>query len=91
MHEEIQDFIDALESYINTALRESLEPAEYTHEALEIVDARNHLFRSAGERTTDEEANIYALRDLLHIDVDTLETQVNRARLRAVARNYFND
>ena len=91
MHEEIQDFVDALESYIKMTLRESLEPAEYTHEALEIVDARNHLFRSAGEHPTDEEANIYALRDLLHVDVDTLETQVNRARLRAVARNYFNE
>lgn len=90
MQDETQEFIDALERYIKNALRESTESAEYTHEALEIVDARNHLFRSADQRGTDEEHNIYALRDLLHVDTDTLETQVNRAKLKSIARNYFN-
>ena len=89
MHEEIQDFIDALESTSKRLYAKSLEPAEYTHEALEIVDARNHLFRSAGERATDEEANIYALRDLLHIDVDTLETQVNRGKAQSRGSKLF--
>lgn len=50
MREDIKDFVDALESYVKAQLQASGEPADYNVEALEIVDARNHLFRHAGKR-----------------------------------------
>ena len=68
MREDIKDFVDALESYVKAQLQASGEPADYNVEALEIVDARNHLFRHAGKRVTDESENIYALRDLCRVD-----------------------
>ena len=58
------DFVEALLNYVNAALRASGEAADYCQEALRVVDARNHLFASAGIHRTDEEQGIYALRDL---------------------------
>lgn len=89
MTDEIRDFVDALERYVLDALRQSGQPADYNVEALCVVDARNHLFRPAGKRPTDEAADVYALRDLCHVDEDTLDVVPDRARLAAVARNYF--
>lgn len=86
---EIEDFIDALESFINAELRASMEPADYNNEAIEIIDARNHLFSNVGRMSTDESLNIYAIRDLCHVDEDTLETVPNRMKLKAIARIFF--
>ena len=61
----------------------------YNVEALEIVDARNHLFRHAGKRVTDESENIYALRDLCHVDEMSLDFVPDRQRMAAIARNFF--
>ena len=49
------DFVEALLNYVNAALRASGEAADYCQEALRVVDARNHLFASAGIHRTDEE------------------------------------
>ncbi len=89
MTDEIRDFVDALERYVLDALRQSGQPADYNVEALCVVDARNHLFRPAGKRPTDEATDVYALRDLCHVDEDTLDVVPDRVRLAAVARNYF--
>lgn len=83
------DFVDALESYVKAELRTKGIPADYNNEAVEIVDARNHLFRNAGCRVTDEADNIYALRDLCCIDEESMEMLPDRERIRRVARNYF--
>ena len=89
MTDEIRDFVDALERYVLDALRQSGQPADYNVETLCVVDARNHLFRPAGKRPTDEATDVYALRDLCHVDEDTLDVVPDRTRLAAVARNYF--
>ena len=89
MIDQTTDFVDALESFVKAELRLSMEPADYNNEAIEIVDARNHLFRNVGRQTTDEELGIYAIRDLCHVDEDTMETIPNRMKFRAIAKNYF--
>ena len=89
MREEIKDFVDALESYVKAQLLASGEPADYNVEALEITDARNHLFRPAGKRATDEAENIYALRDLCRVDETSLDFVPDRQRMEAIARNFF--
>lgn len=86
---EFEDFIDALESFVKSELRASMEPADYNNEAIEIIDARNHLFRNVGRMHTDESLNIYAIRDLCHVDEETLETIPNRMKFKAIAKNYF--
>jgi len=83
-----EDFMAALAAYVRNALRESGEAADYCHRAVEIVDARNHLFRDAGMRRTDEADNVYALCDLFRVDEDTMELQPDDGRLRSVARNF---
>ena len=90
MLDEKAEFIDALERCVQNELRMSLEPAEYISEAIQIIDARNHLFRNVGRVSTDEELAIYAIRDLLCIDEDTLETIPNRMKFQSIAKNYFN-
>lgn len=89
MIDQTTDFVDALESFVKAELRLSMEPADYNNEAIEIVDARNHLFRNVGRQATDEELGIYAIRDLCHVDEDTMETIPNRMKFRAIAKNYF--
>ncbi len=86
MLNEQKDFADALEEFILTVLRNGTEPADYNNEAIEIVDARNHIFRSAGKRGTDEELNLYAVRDLCRISEDNLETVPDRMRLLRIAQ-----
>ena len=56
---------------------------------MQIVDARNGLFRSAGIRTTDEEHDIYELRSLCRLDEETLELVPDEGRLRSLALGYF--
>lgn len=90
MLDEKNDFVVALEWYINEQLRTAIEPAEYNKDAIEIVDARNHLFRNVGHVPTDEERNIYAISDLCCVDENTFDTIPNRMKLKAIARNYWN-
>lgn len=82
------DFVEALLNYVNAALRASGEAADYCQEALRVVDARNHLFASAGIHRTDEEHGIYALCDLCALDDETMEWRPDRARCAAVARDF---
>lgn len=91
MLDERNDFIDALEQFIRAELRYSAEPADYNTDAIEIIDARNHLFRNVGQKGTDEELGFFAIRDLCHIDEDTMEFVPNRLRLAALAREYGLD
>lgn len=90
MLDEKNDFVGALERYVNEELRTALEPAEYNKDAIEIVDARNHLFRNVGQLSTDEERNIYALSDLCCVDEETFHTIPNRMKLKAIARNFWD-
>lgn len=89
MTDEVKDFINALDRYVRSEVAASGMPADYNTEALRVADARNHLFHLAGRRPTDESEDIYALRDLCHVDEDTMEVVPDRARMAAVARNYF--
>lgn len=90
MTDEIQEFIDALDRFVRAALAASGEPADYNNEALEVVDARNHLFRLVGTRVTDEAENIYALRDLCRVDEETMDFLPDRQRMERIARNFFS-
>ena len=89
MTDEVKDFINALDRYVRSEVAASGMPADYNTEALRVADARNHLFHPAGRRATDESEDIYALRDLCRVDEDTMEVVPDRARMAAVARNYF--
>ena len=82
-------FIEALERFVVAEIRASGEPADYNHDAVEILDARNHLFRKRENCATDEEHNIYALREFFCIDNDTLDFIPDRGRMRSVARNCY--
>ena len=53
MLNEPNDFVEALENFINAELRQGTEPAEYNKEAVQIIDARNHLFSTVGKKGTD--------------------------------------
>jgi hypothetical protein len=85
----MEHFIEALERFVVAEIRASGEPADYNHDAVEILDARNHLFRKRENCATDEEHNIYALREFFCIDDDTLDFIPDRGRMRSVARNWY--
>lgn len=89
MYNDTDEFVNALDSFVRAELRLSMQPADYNNEAVQIVDARNHLFRNVGVRATDEEEDVYAIRELCHVDEDTLDLMPNRMKLQAIARNYF--
>lgn len=88
MQPEIKNFVSALAAYIRTALPAG-EDTDYCQEALQIVDARNGLFRNAGTHATDEEHDIYLLRSLCRLDEETFELVPDEGRLMSLARNYF--
>jgi len=90
MTEEVSDFIAALAAYVNAAIADSGQPADYCMEALKVVDARGHLFRPVGIHPTDEAEDIYALRDLCRVDEETMNFRPDRGRMLAVARNFFS-
>lgn len=90
MPDEKKDFADALLRFIEAELRESDEPADYNSHAVQVVDARNHLFRNAGRRMTDEQLGVYAIRELCRVDEDTMETVPDRRRVEAIAKAYFD-
>lgn len=85
----MEHFIEALERFVVAEIRASGEPADYNHDAVEILDARNHLFRKRENCATDEEHNIYALREFFCIDDDTLDFIPDRGRMKSVARNWY--
>lgn len=89
MYNDTDEFVNALDSFVRAELRLSMQPADYNNEAVQIVDARNHLFRNVGVRATDEEEDVYAIRELCHVDEDTLDLMPNRMKLQAIARSYF--
>ncbi len=89
MYNDTDEFVNALDSFVRAELRLSMQPADYNNEAVQIVDARNHLFRNVGVRATDEEEDVYAIRELCHVDEDTLDLVPNRMKLQAIARSYF--
>ena len=89
MIDQTTDFVNALESFVKAELRLSMEPADYNNEAIEIIDARNHLFRNVGRQSTDAELGIYAIRDLCQVDEDAMETIPNRMKFLSIARTYF--
>lgn len=84
----LDDFATALLTYAQAALRTSGEQADYCQEAVRILDARNHVFASAGVHRTDEEHGIYALRDLCALDEDTMELRPDRLRCLSVGRDF---
>lgn len=88
MHSELDDFTDALLSYVKHALNADSETPDYCQTAVRIVDARNHLFTSAGHHLTDEEHDIYALRDLCALDEESMDLYPDRHRCAAVGRDF---
>ncbi len=82
----LEEFSDALLSYLSAALQASGESLEYCQAAVRIVDAHNHIFVSAGTNTTDEEHGIYAFRDLSALDEDSQELRPDRYRCMAAGR-----
>lgn len=89
MIDEQNDFVQALEDYVGEQLRLCHEAPDYNNEAIRILDARNHLFSNVGRHGTDEEQGIYAIRDLCHVDEDTMEVVPDRSRFKALAKDYF--
>ncbi len=87
MNSELEDFITALLSYIESVIRSSGGMPDYCQEAIRIIDARNHLFASVGIHLTDEEHSIYALRDLCTLDEETMLLCPNYHRCAAVGRD----
>lgn len=91
MKEYVKEFVDALEQFVQCELVSGSEYADYNSDSVQIVDARNALFRNVGKMGTDEEHDIYAIRSLCRIDEDTLDIVPDRGRLESLARNYFPD
>lgn len=89
MTDETNDFVCELAAFVREQLAQGGEAADYNPDAIEIIDARNALFRNVGPRATDEAQNIYALRDLCRVDEATMEVVPDVGRLAAVARNFF--
>ena len=88
MQPEIENFVAALSAYVRATLPPG-EDADYCHEAVQIVDARNALFCKASISATDEEHDIYTLRSLCRLDEDTFEFVPDEGRIRSLARTYF--
>lgn len=83
-----EEFVQALLDYVGAVLRNLAVDPDYCQEAVQIVDARNHLFRSAGNHRTDEEQGIYALRDLCVLDDESMCLVPDAGRCRSVARDF---
>lgn len=86
MNQAREEFIEALLRHVQSEIRGM--DAEYIQDAIKILDARNHLFINIGHARTDEGEDVYALRDLCHLD-DSMEITADKNRIEGVARNYF--
>lgn len=82
----MRDFAEALCCFVSRQLTGI--DGEYVRGAVQILDARNQLFRLLPHQTTDEATDIYALADLCRVDED-MQTVPDINRAFAVARNYF--
>ncbi len=82
----MRDFAEALCCFVRRQLIGI--DGEYVRGAVQILDARNQLFRLLPHQTTDEATDIYALADLCRVDED-MQTVPDINRALAVARNYF--
>lgn len=89
--EYVKEFVDALEQFVRSELLSGGESADYNSDSVQIVDARNALFRNVGKMGTDEEHDIYAIRSLCRIDEVTMDIVPDRGRLESLARNYFQE
>lgn len=88
MQPEIENFVTTLSAFVRAALPQG-EDADYCHEAVQIVDARNAIFRKVGIHATDEEHDIYTLRSLCRLDEETFDFVPDEGRIRSLARTYF--
>lgn len=86
MTEEIDNFIEALSRLVQNELQNN--DAVYNTDAVQIVDARNHIFRILKNTTTDESEDIYAISDLCMWS-EEMEVLPNRRRMQRIARNYW--
>lgn len=87
MSKDLENFVAALENFVRVELTAVGAEEEYCRDAVQILDARNLLFRNVGQRSTDEVENIYALRELCRIDEQTMDLVPDEGRIRAIARN----
>lgn len=87
MTPEKETFVRELCAFVRASLPR--DGADYVREAVQIVDARNTLFRLVGDKNTDEEHDIYALVSLCRLDEDTLDLVPDEGRVRSLARHYF--
>ena len=88
--DEVKDFVDALAAYVGAVLEAGDGMADYNVEAVCVVDARNHLFRTVCGLYPDEAEAVYPLRGLCRVDEETLELVPDRQRMAAVARDFFS-
>ncbi len=82
----MREFAEALCHHVAGELAE--QDGEYVRSAVEVVDARNHIFRTLPCRDTDETEDIYALSDLCRVD-EEMNTKPDMNKALSVARNYF--
>ncbi len=86
------DFAQALCRHVSDCLR--TQDGAYIRGAVQILDARNHIFRTLPHQQTDEGEDIYALADLCMVSVenadDEMQTIPDMNRALSVARNYFD-
>lgn len=85
----MKDFCQALLDHVSHSLARMNGDAEYSQEAVRIIDARNYLFGTLESAHTDEENGIYAIRDLCILDDMTMLFHPDLHKIQAVARNYF--
>ena len=90
MLDEKMEFAEALKDFINLSLAHHGQEAEYSTDAVEIVDARNHIFRLVPNTGTDEELNRFALQGLCRLDECSLNLTPDIQRLLAVAKDFFD-
>lgn len=86
MYNDTEELALALEAFLLSELRSADATGEYHQGAIRVIDARNHLFSMVDRPETDEEAGIYAVRDLCRIDEVTFDSVPDRQKLLAVAR-----
>ena len=88
METEVEAFVRVLINYIEDALKR-IGDMEYCREAVRIADVRNHIFYCIADAATDEEHSIFPLRDLCHLDADTMMWNADTGRIISIARDLF--
>lgn len=81
-----REFASALCRYVAEELR--WQDGTYPQGAVQVIDARNHLFRTLPTQHTDEADDIYSLAELCHVD-ELMQTLPDLNRALSVTRNYF--